>query len=158
MTYSDRRELRERVWRMFVNRGDNGDKNDNNAIIPEILQLRAERAKLLGYQTHAHWRLENAMAKTPERAMQLMEAVWKPAVARSGRRSRHAGVDDKEGAIQIEPWDYRYYARRCAARATISSERGQAVPATRQLREGMSGSRENCSFHFTPYERPRLPP
>ena len=66
LTYSDRRELREKAWRMFVNRGDNGDEHDNNAIITEILQLRAERAKLLGYPTHAHWRLENAMAKTPE--------------------------------------------------------------------------------------------
>ena len=67
LTYSDRRDLREKAWRMFVNRGDNGDEHDNNAIITEILQLRAERAKLLGYPTHAHWRLENAMAKTPER-------------------------------------------------------------------------------------------
>src|SRR6185369_12094818 len=82
LTYSDRRDLREKVWRMFIMRGDNGGEHDNNAIITQILQLRAERAKLLGYQTHAHWRLENAMAKTPERAMELMMAVWKPAVAR----------------------------------------------------------------------------
>src|SRR5204862_533586 len=73
LTYSDRRDLREKAWRMFVNRGDNGDEHDNNAIITQILQLRAERAKLLGYPTHAHWRLENSMAKTPERAMELME-------------------------------------------------------------------------------------
>ncbi|MFM8480576.1 MAG: M3 family metallopeptidase, partial [Gammaproteobacteria bacterium] len=82
LTYSTRRDLREKVWRVFVNRGDNGDARDNNAIIGQILQLRAERARLLGFATHAHWRLENSMARTPERAMQLMEAVWKPAVAR----------------------------------------------------------------------------
>ena len=82
LTYSDRRDLREKAWRMFIMRGDNGGEHDNNATITEILQLRAERAKLLGYQTHAHWRLENSMAKTPERAMELMEAVWKPSVAR----------------------------------------------------------------------------
>ena len=82
LTYSDRRDLREKAWRMFVNRGDNGDEHDNNAIITQILALRAERAKLLGYPTHAHWRVENSMAKTPERAMELMQAVWKPAVAR----------------------------------------------------------------------------
>ena len=82
LTYSENRELREKVWKMFINRGDNGNENDNNANITKILKLRAERAKLLGYKTHAHWRLENAMAKTPERAMELMEAVWKPAVAR----------------------------------------------------------------------------
>jgi hypothetical protein len=82
LTYSTRRDLREKVWREFVDRGDNGDARDNNAIIGEILQLRAERARLLGHPTHAHWRLENTMARTPERAMALMEAVWKPAVAR----------------------------------------------------------------------------
>jgi peptidyl-dipeptidase Dcp len=95
-------------------RGDNGDEHDNNATISQILQLRAERAKLLGYQTHAHWRLENAMAKTPERAMELMMAVWKPAVTRVHEEvSDMQALADKEGAgIKIEPWDYRYYMER----------------------------------------------
>ncbi|HYO90048.1 MAG TPA: M3 family metallopeptidase, partial [Pyrinomonadaceae bacterium] len=114
LTYSDRRDLREKAWRMFVNRGDNNNAHDNNSIIAEILQLRAERAKLLGYQTHAHWRLENAMAKTPERALQLMEAVWKPAVARVREEvADMQALARKEGAnIKIEPWDYRYYAEK----------------------------------------------
>ena len=80
ITYSNRRDLREKAWRMFINRGDNGDANDNNAIITEILQLRAQRAALLGYPTHAHWRLADKMAKTPENAMKLLESVWTPAV------------------------------------------------------------------------------
>ncbi len=111
LTYSDRRDLREKVWRMFIMRGDNGGEHDNNAIIPQILQLRAERARLLGYQTHAHWRLENAMAKTPDRAMDLMMQVWKPAVARVHEEVRDMqALADKEGSgIKIEPWDYRYY-------------------------------------------------
>ncbi|MFN2577521.1 MAG: M3 family metallopeptidase [Pyrinomonadaceae bacterium] len=111
LTYSDRRDLREKVWRMFIMRGDNGDEHDNNATISQILQLRAERAKLLGYQTHAHWRLENAMAKTPERAMDLMMQVWKPAVARVREEvADMQTVVTKEGsAFQIAPWDYRYY-------------------------------------------------
>jgi peptidyl-dipeptidase Dcp len=114
LTYSDRRDLREKVWRMFIMRGDNGDEHDNNEIISQILQLRAERAKLLGYQTHAHWRLENAMAKTPERAMELMMQVWKPAVARVHEEVKDMQtLADKEGAgITIEPWDYRYYMER----------------------------------------------
>lgn len=111
LTYSERRDLREKVWKMFVNRGDGGGATDNNATITEILQLRAERAKMLGYQTHAHWRLENAMAKTPERAMELLEAVWTPAVERVKEEVRDMqALADKEGAkITIEPWDYRYY-------------------------------------------------
>src|SRR5213079_2819281 len=99
LTYSDRRDLREKVWRMFIMRGDNGGEHDNNATISQILQLRAERAKLLGYQTHAHWRLENAMAKTPERAMDLMMQVWKPAVARVHEEVKDMqALADKEGA------------------------------------------------------------
>ena len=111
LTFSDRRDLREKVWRMFIMRGDNGDEHDNNATISQILQLRAERAKLLGYQTHAHWRVENQMAKTPERAMDLMMAVWKPAVQRVHEEvADMQALADKEGAkITIEPWDYRYY-------------------------------------------------
>src|SRR5262245_27945130 len=82
LTYSDRRDLREQVWRTYYNRGDNGDAHDNNKIITEILRLRAERAKLLGYPTHAHWRVENTMEKTPERANELMEGGCRQAVAR----------------------------------------------------------------------------
>jgi peptidyl-dipeptidase Dcp len=114
LTYSDRRDLREKAWRMFIMRGDNGDAQDNNSIITQILKLRAERANLLGYPTHAHWRLENAMAKTPERAMELMEAVWKPAVSRVKEEvADMQRIADREGAkITIEPWDYRYYAEK----------------------------------------------
>ena len=72
LTYSSNRPLREKVWRTYYNRGDNGDSHDNNGLISEILSLRAARAKLLGYETHAHWRLEPQMAKKPEAAMDLM--------------------------------------------------------------------------------------
>ncbi len=111
LTNSTRRDLREKVWKMFVNRGDNGDARDTNKIIPEILKLRIERAKLLGYETHAHWRLENAMAKTPENAMKLMEGVWPAAIARVKEEvADMQALADKEGAkIKIEPWDYRFY-------------------------------------------------
>ncbi|KXK20658.1 MAG: dipeptidyl carboxypeptidase II [Candidatus Parvibacillus calidus] len=79
LTYANNRDLRERVWRMFTGRGDNGDKNDNNEVIVKILSLRSKKAKLLGFKTHAHWRLENSMAKVPENAMKLMLDVWEPA-------------------------------------------------------------------------------
>ncbi|MFO1077488.1 MAG: M3 family metallopeptidase [Planctomycetota bacterium] len=114
LTYSARRELRERVWRMFTSRGDRGDQNDTKALIPRILQLRAERAALLGYRTHAHWRLENAMAKTPERALELLEAMWKPARARVAEEvADMQRLADAEGAgITIAPWDYAHYAEK----------------------------------------------
>ena len=82
LTYAKNRDLREKVWRTYYSRGDNGDERDNNQLITAILKLRAERAILLGYKTHAHWRLEPQMAKTPEAAMNLMLGVWPKAVAR----------------------------------------------------------------------------
>ena len=154
LTYADRRDLREKAWRMFVNRGDNGDAHDNNAIITEILQLRAERAKLLGFPTHAHWRLENAMAKTPERAMELMEAVWKPAVARVHEEvADMQALADKEGAkIKIEPWDYRYYMER-VRKAKYDLDQNEVKPYLQleKLREGIFWvAGELFNFNFTP--------
>ncbi|HEX8354750.1 MAG TPA: M3 family metallopeptidase [Pyrinomonadaceae bacterium] len=154
LTYSDRRDLREKVWKMFVNRGDNGDKNDNNSIITEVLQLRAERAKLLGYPTHAHWRLENAMAKTPERAMELMEAVWKPAVARVREEvADMQALADKEGAkIKIEPWDYRYYMEKVRkARYDLDQNEVKQYLQLEKLREGIFWvAGEVFGFEFKP--------
>jgi peptidyl-dipeptidase Dcp len=153
LTYSDRRELREKAWRMFVNRGDNGDEHDNDAIVTEILQLRAERARLLGYPTHAHWRLENAMAKTPEHAMELMEQVWKPAVARVHEEvSDMQALADKEGAkIKIEPWDYRYYAEKVRkARYDLHQNEVKQYLQLEKLREGIFWvAGELFNFNFT---------
>jgi len=140
LSSSDRRDLRESVWRMFVNRGDNGDKSDTNGIITEVLELRAERANLLGYKTHAHWRVEDAMAKTPEKTMELMEAVWKPAVARVKEEVQDMqSLADKEGAkIKIEPWDYRYYAEK-VRKAKYDLDQSEIEPYLQldKLREGM---------------------
>jgi len=105
LAFSDRRDLREKVWRMWVSRGE----ETNHPVASKILELRARRARLLGFPTHAHWRLENTMAGTPERAMELLDAVWKPAVERV-----HQEVADMEALAghAIEPWDYRYYAEK----------------------------------------------
>ena len=154
LTYSSNRELREKAWRMFINRGDNGDEHDNNATITEILQLRAERAKLLGYATHAHWRLENAMAKTPENAMGLMMQVWKPAVARVHEEvADMQALADKEGAkIKIEPWDYRYYAEKVrTARYDLDQNEVKENLQLEKLREGIFWvAGELFNFNFTP--------
>ncbi len=114
LTDSDNRALREKVWRAFVNRGDNGDAEDNNAIIAETLKLRAERSKLLGYPTYAHWAIERQMAKTPEAAMELMEKVWPKALARVKEEvaDMQAIADAEKANLTIEPWDYRYYAEK----------------------------------------------
>ena len=135
LMYSDERDLRETVWRTYYSRGDNGDTHDNNAIIAEILRLRDERVQLLGHDNYAQWRLENRMAKNPERAFELMEAVWFAALARVEEEvADMQAIADKEGAgITIEPWDYRYYAERGPqGKVRPRFRRGEAVPAARQ--------------------------
>ncbi|HST92380.1 MAG TPA: M3 family metallopeptidase, partial [Brevundimonas sp.] len=107
LSFADDRALREQVWRKFVNRGDNGGANDTNAIIAEIVRLRDQRAKLLGFRNHAEWRMQDTMAKTPAAAMDLMNRVWAPAKARVTEE-----VADMRAIAghEIEPWDYLYYA------------------------------------------------
>ena len=114
ITYASRRDLREKGWRMWTMRGDNPGAHDNKPVIAEILQLRAERAKLLGFPSHAHWVLDNNMARTPEKAMALMMKVWKAAVVRAREEvADMQAIADRQGAgIKIEPWDYRYYAEK----------------------------------------------
>jgi peptidyl-dipeptidase Dcp len=140
LTYSSRRELREQVWRTFVNRGDEGDAHDNNAVITEILALRAHRARLLGFATHAHWRLQKTMARTPERTLELMEAVWSPAVARVREEvADMQAIADAEGAgIAIEAWDYRYYAEK-VRKAKYDLDENEVKPYLQldRLREAM---------------------
>ncbi|HMO74954.1 MAG TPA: M3 family metallopeptidase [Sphingopyxis sp.] len=113
------RKLREKVWRAFVGRGDNGDANDTNATIAEILTLRQQRAELLGFPTHAHYRMADTMAKTPENANALMMKVWPAAVARVKEEvADMQAIADREAragktkTFKIEPWDYRFYAEK----------------------------------------------
>ncbi len=158
LTYSDNRALRERAWRMFVNRGDNPGEHNNNQIISEILALRAERAKLLGYPTHAHWRLENTMAKTPERAVELLEAVWRPAVGRVAEevRDMQALARAERQNITIEPWDYRYYAEKVRKqRYDLDQTAVKPYLQLERLREGMFWvAGELFGFSFAPVTVP----
>jgi peptidyl-dipeptidase Dcp len=161
LTYADNRALREQAWRMFVSRGDNGGATDNNSNIAQILKLRAERAKLLGYPTHAHWRLENTMAKSPDRAMELMEAVWTPAVARVHEEvaDMQRIADAEKAGIKIEPWDYRYYAEK-VRKDRYDLDQTQITPYMQleNLREGMFYmAKELFGFHFKPVDPARVP-
>lgn len=140
LTYSDRRDLREKVWRTYYSRGDNGDAHDNKKIITEILSLRAERAMLLGYPTHAHWRVADSMAKTPENAMSLMMQVWPAAVAREHEEvaDMQKIADAERSGIKIAAWDYRYYAEKVRkARYDIEMNEVKPYLQLEKLREGM---------------------
>ena len=114
LQYADNRALREKVYKAYYGRGDNNDANDNKAIIKEILQLRQQKAKLLGFESFAHFVLDEKMAKTPEAALDLMEKIWKPAVERAKEeRAALQEIADREGAgIKIEGWDWFYYTEK----------------------------------------------
>ena len=118
LQFSDRRDLREKLFRGFIMRGDNGGPTDNKALIAEMVRLRAERARLLGYADFAHYRLDDAMAKTPQAARQLLDAVWTPARSRAlaDRDAMQALIQEEGGNFKLAPWDWRYYAEKLRQR------------------------------------------
>jgi peptidyl-dipeptidase Dcp len=140
LSYAENRPLREKVWRTYVNRCDTGGKTDNKALIPEILKLRQERAQLLGYATHAHWAMEQSMAATPDRAVALMEAVWKPAAAqvRADVAEMQAIADQDKAGIKISPWDYRFYVEKLRKlKFNLDLKEVEPYMQLEKLREGM---------------------
>ena len=152
LAYADDRELREKVWRTFVSRDDNGGSTDNKGIAAEMLKLRFERARLLGYATHAHWAVEQAMAGTPEKTVALMEAVWKPCVAqvRVDVANMQTLAEQAGGTFKIAPWDYRYYAEK-VRKAKYDLNLDEVMPYLQldNLREGMFWSAgELYGLHF----------
>lgn len=112
LDYADNRELREQLFKAYIMRGDNGDDLDNKVILAEILALRAEKAELLGYDTHADRILERRMAKTPEAVYELLEDLWHPSlgVAREEVEALQQAIEADGFEFKLEPWDWRYYA------------------------------------------------
>ncbi len=165
LTDAANRALRERVWRTYYGRGDgapHGDPaHDNKPLIVEMLKLRAERANLLGHETHAHWRLEDTMAGSPEAAMGLMNAVWPKARARAieevADMQRIADAEAEANgteAIAIEPWDYRFYAEK-VRKDLYDLDFNEVKPYLQmeKLIEAMHWcSTELYGLHYTPVE------
>jgi peptidyl-dipeptidase Dcp len=114
LDYADNRELREQIFNAYIMRGDHGDEHDNKAILSEILTLRAEKAKLLGYDTHADRILERRMAKNPEAVYELLEDLWHPSlgVAREEAEAMQEAIAADGFDFKLEPWDWRYYAEK----------------------------------------------
>nr|WP_306264381.1 M3 family metallopeptidase [Pararhizobium sp. IMCC3301] len=118
LQFSSRRDLRETAFKAWTSRGENGNDSDNRAIISEILQLRDERARLLGFDGFAHFKLDNQMAKTPDAVRDLLENVWTPAKARAEKEA--VALSDLARGLgdnaQIAPWDWRYYSQKLRMR------------------------------------------
>lgn len=111
LTFSPNRKLREKAFKIWTLRGENKNARNNSKVITEILNLRAERSKLFGHETYAHWHLADTMAKDPQAAMDLMLKVWKPAAEKVKQDlvEMQNLVNAEGGKFKIEPWDYRFY-------------------------------------------------
>lgn len=129
LQYSARRDLREQAFRAWAARGEGGGATDNRAIIAEMVALRAERAKLLGYDSFAHFKLADSMARTPEAALDLLRTVWTPARARAEvEQARLQALATAEGGnFEIAAWDWRYYAEKLRA-AEFDLDEGRLKP------------------------------
>ncbi len=114
LQFAERRDLREKVFRAWTARGDNGNAQDNNALIAEMVELRVRRAKLMGYPTFAHFRLADTMAKSPETARKLLDEVWAPALKRAAeeRGALQALAAQEGGNFKLAAWDWRFYAEK----------------------------------------------
>jgi peptidyl-dipeptidase Dcp len=114
LQFSARRDLREKAFAAWMARGEHDGPSDNRAIAAQTVRLRAERAKLLGFETYAHFRLDDTMAKTPRAALDLLHSVWTPARAQALREAEalQAIIAEEGGNFQLAPWDWRHYAEK----------------------------------------------
>jgi len=114
LQYSERRELREKIFKAYINRGNNNDELDNKANLSKIAALRVERANLLGYKTHADFVLELNMAKKPENVYNLLNQLWKPAlkIAKKEAGELQAMIHKEGKDFELQPWDWWYYAEK----------------------------------------------
>jgi len=119
LQYSGRRELREKIYKGYINRGNHDDEFDNKKTLAALAALRVERAQLLGYETHAHFVLEECMAKEPENVYQLLDQLWPPALARAKVEAADMQkmidenmIDGEGGQFKLQSWDWWYYAEK----------------------------------------------
>ena len=114
LTYSERRDLREKLYTAYVNLCNHGTETDNKELAAKIASLRAQRAALLGYETHAHYVLERNMAENPENVSELLDRLWTPALARAKSEAAEAQqlIDEEGGDFDFAAWDWWYYAEK----------------------------------------------
>lgn len=114
LQYADKRELRQKLYMGYTHRGDNDNEFDNKALIAQIVKLRLQKANLLGFKSFADFTLDNKMAKTPERVMQLLNGIWTPAVQRAKEElADMQKVSDSEGnTFKLQSWDWWYYTEK----------------------------------------------
>jgi peptidyl-dipeptidase Dcp len=140
MTYADNRDLREKIFRGYMMRGNNDNDRDNKKIVADIVRLRVERAKLLGYESHADYVLERNMAKEPEKVMSFLGQIWDAAlpVAKTEAADQQALIDAEGGKFKLQPWDWFYYTEKIRKeKYNISDEEVRPYFSVNNVTEGM---------------------
>jgi peptidyl-dipeptidase Dcp len=159
LKFAQRRDLREHIYKAYTSCADNNDGNDNKDIILETIRLRAERAKLLGFQSHADYMLDDRMAKTPAAARELLTALWTPALhkAREEAGELQDCIQREGGNFQLEPWDWWYYTEKLRAeRYDLDEESVKPYFKLDNVREGaFQVANRLYGISFTP--RPDIP-
>ena len=114
LTYSDQRDLREKLYDSYIKRGDNSNESDNKNIIKEMVALRTEKAKLMGFENHADFVLDNTMAKTTERVDGLLQKIWKPGLARAKSEVEEMQklIQEEGGNFKLASSDWWYYSEK----------------------------------------------
>lgn len=140
LQYSSNRDLREKIWTAYANRGNNNNENDNKEIIKKIVSLRIEKANMLGFSSHAAFVLDQNMAKTPDKVLEFLDKLWVPAlkVAEKEAKELQAMIDREGGKFKLQPWDWRYYAEKLRKeKYDLDEEQLRPYFELNQVREGM---------------------
>lgn len=114
LQYADNRDLREKIWKAYSNRGNNNNENDNKEVIIKIVNLKLERAKLMGFNTTADFILDECMAKNPDNVFDFLNKLWKPSLEAAKKEAEELQklIDKENGKFRLQPWDWRYYAEK----------------------------------------------
>jgi peptidyl-dipeptidase Dcp len=160
--FSARRDLGEKVFQAWIKRGENGGGTDNRALIAEMVELRAERAKLLGFESFADYRLDDQMAKTPAAARKLLDEVWRRARAKAAaeRDALQEIVAEEGGNFPLAPHDWRYYAEK-RRKAEFDLDEAEIKPffqLDRMIEAAFETARRLFGLAFTPVEVPLYHP
>lgn len=142
LQYSAKRELREKIYKGYINRANNNNANDNKKVLAKITNLRIKRANLLGYKNHAAYVLDNNMAKTPEKAYELLNKLWKAAlpVAKKEAKALQAMVKKEGGKFELAAWDWWYYSEKLRkAKYDLDEEMLRPYFELNNVRKGMFG-------------------
>ena len=162
LQFSSRRDLREKIFQAWIKRGENGGATDNRALIAEMVGLRAERAKLLGFKTFADYRLDDQMAKTPQAARKLLDEVWCRARAKAAveRDALQAMIAQEGGNFTLAPHDWRYYTEKLR-KAKFDLDEAEIKPyfqLDKMIEAAFETARRLFGLTFTPVSVPLYHP